>query len=31
MFEGVTHRISLELEKSRAFKNGKVVLWYAVR
>jgi hypothetical protein len=27
----VTHRISLELEKSRAFKNGKVVLWYAVR
>lgn len=31
MFEGVSHRISLALEKSRSFKNGKVVLWYAVR
>lgn len=29
MFEGVTHRSSLALQKSRAFKNGKVVLWYA--
>ena len=29
MFEGVTHRSTLSLEKSRAFKNGKVVLWYA--
>ena len=29
MFEGVTRRISLALEKSRAFKNGKIVLWYS--
>jgi dihydrofolate reductase len=29
MFDGITHRVSLALEKSRAFKNGKVVLWYS--
>lgn len=31
MFEGVTHRINLVLEKSRSFKNGKVVLWYVLK
>ena len=29
MFEGVTRRMNLALEKSRSFKNGKVVLWYS--
>jgi dihydrofolate reductase len=29
MFEGVTRRVNLTLEKSRTFKNGKVVLWYS--
>jgi dihydrofolate reductase len=29
LFEGVTRRIDLVLDKSRAFKNGKVVLWYS--
>lgn len=31
MFEGVTRRINLALEQSRAFKNGKVVLWYVLK
>ena len=28
MFEGVKDRLSLTLSKTRAFGNGKVVLWY---
>jgi dihydrofolate reductase len=29
LFDGVTRRIDLALDKSRTFKNGKVVLWYS--
>lgn len=28
LFEGVTKRPALELQKSRVFSNGNVVLWY---
>jgi dihydrofolate reductase len=28
LFETVKHAVSLELTKTRAFKNGNVVLWY---
>jgi dihydrofolate reductase len=28
LFEGVKGRLDLKLEKTRAFANGKVVLWY---
>lgn len=29
LFDGVTERPKLELEKTRSFSNGNVVLWYA--
>ena len=28
LFEGLDHRLSLHLDKSRTFGNGNVVLWY---
>lgn len=31
MFDGVTRQVPLTLEKSRAFGNGNVVLWYVPR
>jgi dihydrofolate reductase len=31
LFEGVTHKVELELERTRTFKNGNVVIWYSAR
>jgi dihydrofolate reductase len=31
MFEGVKRKVDLKLRKSRAFRNGNVVLWYDAR
>jgi len=31
LFEGVTRKVELELERTRTFKNGNVVIWYAAR
>jgi hypothetical protein len=31
MFDGVTTRVDLALQKTRAFGNGNVVHWYSRR
>jgi len=31
LFEGVTRKVELELERTRTFKNGNVVIWYSAR
>jgi dihydrofolate reductase len=31
LFEGVTRKVELALERTRTFKNGNVVIWYSAR